>query len=50
MFSPDVMSLMNDAAPAYNAGLTNPTGGRPVGKENEMRCIGVNQREVFECS
>ena len=40
LFSPDVMSLMNDAAPAYKAGLTNPTGGKPAGKGNKIRCRG----------
>ena len=29
------MSLMNDAAPAYKAGLTNPTGGRPAGNDED---------------
>ena len=27
---PAVISLLNAAAPAYKAGLTNPTGGNPV--------------------
>jgi hypothetical protein len=31
------MSLVNDAAPAYNAGLTNPTGGRPMGNDKDYK-------------
>jgi hypothetical protein len=37
LFSPTVMSLTKDAAPAYNAGFTHPTDLRP-GKERIVLC------------